>query len=168
MAYCPNCGTQHEGARFCPNCGTPQAGGEATAPPPSSPATGVLGTSETIWEAESKDLKHRASGGRVTAARYRLTGEALYFDEGVLSTTSEQIPLWAIRDIDVKQSLLQKRLRVGDVTVRVQHSDWTGRGSVLMKSIEEPTKIRDLINREAQRERLAYDERKRTHLYGQA
>jgi hypothetical protein len=176
MPFCPNCGAEHAGAKFCPECGTPQPGADpptqeqtppaAAAPPPATGRHEL--TEETLWEAESKDLKHRASGGRVVPAHYKLTNRYLYFNEGVVSTKSEQIPLWAIRDIDVKQSFMQKRTGLGDVIVRVEHSDYTGRRQVDLKWVEEPTSVREQINREAHRERMEHDERKRTQLYGKA
>jgi len=176
MPFCPECGTKHDGAKFCPNCGFPQPGaaaeGETTssasaragAPSPSEQA-GIEAPEETLWEGESKNVKNVASGGRVVQARYRVTSRALYWSRGVLTTNSEQIPLWAVRDIDVKQNLLQKRRGVGDVRVWCQHDDYTGRAWVRLESVEKPHEVRDLLNQHSQQQRLWYDERARTKLY---
>jgi len=174
MPFCPECGAKHDGAKFCPNCGLPQpgtgdaestsvapAGGAATPPP----AQTSEAPEETLWEGESKNVKNVASGGRVVQARYRLTNRALYWSRGVLTTNSEQIPLWAVRDIDVKQNLLQKRRGVGDVRVWCQHDDYTGRAWVRLESVEAPHEVRDLLNQQSQQQRLWYDERARTKLY---
>lgn len=169
MPFCPECGTQHEGAKFCPNCGVPQTAVSTAKPAAAAPGAedDQLQSEETLWEGEAKNVANLASRGKVVQARYRLTNRALYFTRGVLTTNSEQVPLWAIRDIDIKQSLIQKRRGVGDVNVRVQHSDYTGRPFVLLESIENPTEVRDLLNAHAQRERLWYDERARTRVYTQ-
>jgi Bacterial PH domain len=154
MPFCPNCGAEHAGAKFCPECGTPQPSAGQQAPaqpdperatPPAAPPDEVL--EETLLEGESKDFKSRATGGRVVPARYRVTTRHVYWQEGVVSTKSEQVPLWAVRDIDVRQSFMQKRKGLGDVWVRVEHSDYTGRPGVLLKWIDDPFGVRDLINR---------------------
>jgi uncharacterized Zn finger protein (UPF0148 family) len=171
VPFCPECGTEHEGAKFCPNCGVPQSGAVDTRPAatvsPPKASDEHEGSEETLWEGESKNAANLASGGRIVQAKYRLTNRALYFSKGVLTTNSEQVPLWAVRDIDVKQNLLQKRRGVGDVNVPVQHSDYTGRAFVSLESIEDPAMIRDLLNTHSQRERLWYDERSRTRVYTQ-
>lgn len=122
---------------------------------------------QTLWEGETKNLTSMATSGRVVSKRYRITNEAIYFEQGVLSSTAEQVPLWAVRDIDVRQSIFQKQRGVGNVAVRVQHSDYTGRDSVLLESVENPIGLRDLLNAHVQRARLDHDRRQRTHYYGQ-
>lgn len=163
MAFCGNCGTEHNGANFCPNCGTPQGAGTAIEkhqPPQQN-------EDETaIWEGSSRNMTSAASGGRLASCRYRLTNKYLYFDAGLISTTSEQIPLWAIRDIDVKQYLMQKMRGVADVIIHVQHSDYTGRDKVELRDIEGAADVRDQLNKYANRERREHDQRQRTQWYG--
>jgi uncharacterized membrane protein YdbT with pleckstrin-like domain len=106
-----------------------------------------------------------ASGGRIRRARYRLTTKMLYFEHGVLSTTAEQIPLWAIRDLDLKQSVTQKLRTIGTLVVHVEHSDYTGRSEVMLEDIEQPAYVRDLINQGAHRERIAHERHKQTRFY---
>lgn len=75
-----------------------------------------------------------ASSGRLTSCRYRLTNRAIYFDEGLLSSNSQQVPLWAVRNVDVKQRMLQKARGIGDVIVHVEHSDYTGTNAVEIRA----------------------------------
>lgn len=163
MAFCGNCGEQHQGSKFCPNCGTPQAASvhaEQHQPP-------VMDEDEmTVWEGSSKNMTSAASGGRLTSSRYRLTNKSLYFDDGLLTSDSQQVPLWAVRDVDVKQGMLQKARGVGDVLVYVEHSDYTGRNGVRIKDIEGPLTVRDQVNKYAGKERREYDQRRRTQWYG--
>jgi len=162
VAFCTNCGNDAGNARFCGNCGQPMSAGSGPAPaamPTNQPET-------TLWEGASKELSSMASGGRLTKARYRLTNKALYFEEGMLSTTSQQVPLWAVRDIDMKQSMTQKMRGVGTVIVHVQHSDYTGRDNVTLQDIEQPGTVRDLLNQYSSTERLDHERRQQTRYFG--
>jgi hypothetical protein len=123
---------------------------------PDFQVSAVSGDEQTIWEGEKKSLTNAATGGKVTGARYRLTAEMIYFEAGLLSSSSEQVPMWALRDVDVKQSMTQKARKVGDVIVRLEASDYTGRNQVTLDSIEDPKGVRDLLNRLAVPARLAH------------
>jgi hypothetical protein len=122
---------------------------------------------DSLWEGERQSLTAVATGGKVVSARYRITKEYIYFDAGLLSNRSEQVPLWALRDVDVKQSLTQKARGVGDVVVRVQHDDYTGRSEVVLASVADPKSVRDLLNAHAQPARLEHQRRQQTHFYQQ-
>jgi hypothetical protein len=165
MPFCRHCGHQYEGAaNFCPECGQPQIATAETSH--QQPPTVEEEPERTLWEGESQNLINLASSGRLVSSRYRLTNRTLYFNQGLITTNSQQVPLWAIRDIDVKQFMLQKMRRVADVIVRVEHSDYTGRSVAELRDIEEATKVRDLLNQHAQRERFAYQQRQQTRYYG--
>lgn len=165
MAFCTSCGSEVSGAKFCPNCGQPQAG----TPLPAAQPQQTLPEAEetTIWEGTSRELSSLASGGKLTRARYRLSNKALYFEQGMLSTTSQQVPLWAVRDLDVTQSLSQKMRGVGNITVHVEHSDYTGLTEIVLDSVQDPSTLRDKINQYAHRERLSYEQRRQTRYFGE-
>jgi len=101
---------------------------------------------ELLWEGETKDLTSAATGGKIVKKRYRITSEYIYEDAGILGSREEQIPLWAVRDIDVKQSIIQKARNVGDVKVRVEPNDYTGKKEMILESIENPREVRNLLN----------------------
>ena len=103
-------------------------------------------SSELLWEGETKDLTSAATGGKVVKKRYRITSEYIYEDAGILGSREEQIPLWAVRDIDVKQSIIQKARNVGDVKVRVEPNEYTGKKEITLESIETPKEVRNLLN----------------------
>lgn len=124
---------------------------------------------QTIWQGERKTMTSSATGGKVVSARYRITNQKIYFDAGLVSSKSEQVPLWAVRDIDVKQSMTQKARHVGDVIVKVQHSEYTGRPEVKLESIEKPQEVRDLLNQWSEWARHEHLKRQSTvHYQGQA
>jgi hypothetical protein len=170
MPFCRHCGHQYEGAaKFCPECRQPQTDVVANQPQASkeAPISQDEPGEEVIWEGESKSMANRMSGGKVVSARYRLTNRALYSREGVVAMTTEQVPLWAVRDIDVTEGIIQRTRGVGNVKVFVEHSDYTGKTTVVLADIEEPGKIAQLINQQAHRERIAYQQRQQTQYYGQ-
>ena len=105
-----------------------------------------MSDSEVLWEGESKDLTSVATGGRVVKKRYKITREFIFEDAGIIGSKEEQIPLWAVRDVDVKQSILQKTRNVGDVSIRVETNDYTGKQAIVLESIETPKEVRNLIN----------------------
>ncbi|WP_035920932.1 PH domain-containing protein [Frankia sp. QA3] len=84
-----------------------------------------------------------ASGGRA-AGRYKLTDIRLYATQGITTTTTEQYELGWLFDIDVRQTLIQRARGVGDVVVHVRRG-W-GQDTVILQSVPEPMKIRDLLN----------------------
>lgn len=75
-----------------------------------------------LWEGEAKSLSSAASGGKVVGASYRFTDRRICTDTGEVAS-SEQIPLWAVRDVDVQQSMTQKAHEVADVVARCQRND---------------------------------------------
>jgi uncharacterized membrane protein YdbT with pleckstrin-like domain len=101
---------------------------------------------DLLWEGETKDLTSAATGGKVVKKRYRITTEYIYEDAGILGSKEEQIPLWAVRDIDVNQSMIQKARNVGNVRVRVEPNEYTGKKEITLESIESPREIRNLLN----------------------
>ena len=108
--------------------------------------------SDVVWAGDRKSI----GPGH---ASYKINTEYLIFNEGLLGSRSEQVPLWAIRDVDVKQSMVQRSRSKGDVIVHVEHSEYTGRKRVQLESIQSPHEVRDIINHEAQRARVEHQQR---------
>lgn len=113
-----------------------------------------------LWEGESKDLASAATGGKVVSNRYRITNEYVYVDTGIIGSREEQIPLWAIRDVDIRQGVVQKARSVGDLIIRAEHNDYTGKSVFALQSIENPREVRDMVNLHA---KAARDARLKQH-----
>lgn len=168
---CSKCGAQQqdEQARFCSMCGAPLA----TAVSPASQQQQSQGASQeqereaTVMEGESKGLTSVATSGRYTEQRYRLTNRMLYVEDGTFTTDSTQVPLWAVHDVDMRQSMIQKSQGTGDVIVHVEHPDYNGEPYVKLKSVEQPSEIQREINHHRRTERIEHDKRQKTHYYGQ-
>ncbi|MGW5259705.1 SHOCT domain-containing protein [Microbispora sp. NPDC004025] len=106
---------------------------------------------QVIWEGASQSLTAAATGGRM-APRYRLTTVYLYFERGMLSTDSQQVPVHMIADIDFRQSLTQKARSVGDVIVHVHRPN--GYERVVLESVSDPRGVTQAINHAAHQARL--------------
>lgn len=116
-----------------------------------------------IWQSQSQTLTSAATGGRAVKGRYRLTSEFLYFERGVLRTDAQQVPIVAIVDVDLRQSMTQKARAVGDILVHIQ------RGAsievVTMESIPQPKEAQRIINEHARAARYAAQTRANTMNY---
>ena len=111
----------------------------------------------TLWFGESKN----PTG--ISKAFYRLTNDRVWIDSGVLGVKSEHVPLWAVKDVDVRQSMLQRGKDIGDVVLWLEDptlaADPTGAmsfsgqtqagahtsGEVLLDNVEAPYALRDLL-----------------------
>ncbi len=116
----------------------------------------------TLWFGSSKNAATNATG--VSKALYRITRDRVWIDTGLLGVRSEQVPLWAVRDIDVRLSVLQRGKDVGDVVLHLEDptlgvdagnvmhlgghqasEPGMTSGTVILDNVEEPYKVRDLL-----------------------
>jgi hypothetical protein len=72
----------------------------------------------TLWYGESQNAATSAAG--VAKARYRITRDRVWIESGLLGTRTESVPLWAIRDMDVRQAVWQRDKDVGDVVLNLE------------------------------------------------
>jgi hypothetical protein len=65
-----------------------------------------------------------------------------------MSSVSEQVPLWAVLDVDVRQNLMQRPKNIGDVAVMIDTAQYPGHAGseLLLDNIEDPFTVRDLLN----------------------
>lgn len=110
-----------------------------------------------LWAGESKTLTSAATGGKVVGARYKITEDFIFISSGVLSSNEEQIPMWAVRDCDIKQSMVQKARGVSNITITCQHNDFTGKNTIVLESVEGAKDIRDIVNSNSKRARVDYE-----------
>lgn len=115
-----------------------------------------------IWSGEGKSLVNLASGGKLVTERYKLTAEYIYVETGVLGSKGEQIPLWAVRDLDTLQTLVQKARGIGDLVIHCEHNDYTGKASFSISNIEDFRSLRDKVAELAQTARLEYQKLQQT------
>jgi uncharacterized membrane protein YdbT with pleckstrin-like domain len=74
--------------------------------------------------------------------RYVLTDTTIEIDRGLVSRTTQHIPLRRVQDVTVTASLLQRMLGYGDITIDNASEDG---GKVVLDNIDMPKKYADLI-----------------------
>lgn len=98
-----------------------------------------------VWTGEKKSIGTSAIG--MASVRYRITRDKVYVDSGLLGTSSEQVPLWAVHDIDVRQNLMQQPKNVGDVVLHLDGTmTYNGVTQLVLDNVEDPYGVRDLLN----------------------
>ncbi len=116
---------------------------------------------ETLWFGHSQGAATKATG--MSKAFYRITKDRIWIETGVLGVRSEYVPLWAVKDLDVRQNVLQRGKDVGDVVLWLEdptlasgqsgafslsgEADLGGHtsGEVLLDNIDGPYKVRELL-----------------------
>ena len=146
MPYCPCCGHQHaDDDRFCARCGRPftenaVAPAPTEPPPPPTPVAPAAPAQETLlWEGVPHGLLNPIE---THAIRWVLTTERLRVIRGILSRSTEEVELMRVRDVSFDQSLAQRALGIGTVTV--VGTDATT-PIVVLHDVEEPEQVKELI-----------------------
>ena len=120
-------------------------------------STEVPSDPEAIWQAVGKPLTG------VGAGRYKLTRHYLFVEKGIVSTNGQQVPVSAVVDVDVKQSLAQKARGLGTLAVHVQRM--RGVEIIHLEDIEDFRQVQILINQTAHAARLSIQKNNNTHRY---
>lgn len=176
MITCPDCGTQNdETARFCDNCGrrlddvekAADAGVDpaaAAAPPPAEAdfsgrpiaddglpvgedLDGVPGGERVIWEGRPSRLW---SPRMALMNRYRLTNQRIMYDFGFIGKTTEEIELYRVTDVGVKQHPLERITKIGDIYIA---SGDTSAPIKYLHNVSDPERVKDLIREASRQER---------------
>ncbi|MGY1745284.1 PH domain-containing protein [Blastococcus sp. SYSU D00695] len=113
----------------------------------------------TLWFGESKGGATGVAG--VAKARYRITKDRIWIESGLLGTRTESVPMWAVRDMDVRQAVWQRGKDVGDLVLGLDDPAYgvqqdtftltgmpeqgTTSGQVVLDNIENPHQVYDLL-----------------------
>jgi hypothetical protein len=113
----------------------------------------------TLWFGESKNAATSAAG--VSKARYRITQDRVWIESGLLGTRTESVPLWSIKDMDVRQAVWQRGNDIGDVVLNLEDPSYgatqdmftmsgniegTTSGQVVLDNIEGPYAVLDILS----------------------
>jgi hypothetical protein len=113
----------------------------------------------TLWFGESKNAATSAAG--VSKARYRITKDRVWIESGLLGTRTESVPLWSIKDMDVRIAVWQQGKDVGDVVLNLEDPTYgagqdmfnlsgniegTTSGQAVLDNIEGPYAVLDLLS----------------------
>ena len=168
MIFCPDCGTQNEAnARFCKSCGRSLADVAETAAPAAATATqpprGQMIADDGLPVGD--DLDGEPGGERVLwtgrpriplswiaalTTRYKLTNERLIIKRGFISRRIEEIELYRVNDVALKQSVMERMFGLGDV--RLETTDATTPASQVT-DVQNPERVKDLIRQASRTER---------------
>lgn len=74
--------------------------------------------------------------------RYTLTDTTIEIDRGLISRTTQNVPLRRVQDVTVSSTLLQRVLGFGDITIDNASEDG---GKVVLDDIDSPRKYADLV-----------------------
>jgi len=85
------------------------------------------------------------------STRYRLTNYRLFKETGILSREINEIELFRVDDVSVRQNLLQRIFNVGVITVFAPHDQTDPRLELL--GIENPIEVKEMIRANVRRRR---------------
>jgi hypothetical protein len=159
MILCPDCGTQNDAtAKFCKSCGrslSDVSTKAASTPPPAADVQGTVYAADGLPVGE--ELEGELSGERLLwrgrpslflsprkyiMNRYRLTSHRLQMVHGFIGRRTEEIELFRVNDVAVKQNILERILGRGDISVET--TDSTAPVTTLI-NLPDPDRIKDLI-----------------------
>lgn len=177
MITCPDCGAENdESARFCDNCGrrlddvkaAPQATAEnarvtteerdpAPVPlgtpvaddglPVGKDLDGIPGGERILWEGRPSKLW---SPRMALTNRYRLTNQRLIVEFGFIGRRTEEIDLFRVNDVGVKQNPFERMVGIGDIYIASADTTTPHR---YMHNIKDSVRIKDLLREVARQER---------------
>ncbi len=171
MAFCPDCGTKNDdNARFCTSCGRQLADvaeARAVMDPPvgtnridqqgrmitddglpvRQDLDGEPGGERLLWKGRPSKL---FSPIRSLTHRYKLTNERLMIERGFVGRRTEEIDLYRVNDVAVKQNPGERVYGMGDI--RIETTDATAPEWSLL-NVRDPDRVKDLIREAARAER---------------
>ena len=74
--------------------------------------------------------------------RYTLSDTTIEIDKGIISRTTQNVPLRRVQDVTVSSTILQRIFRFGDVVI--DNASEQG-GKVVLKNIDSPRKYADIL-----------------------
>ena len=154
--FCSECGAAlGDGARFCPSCGTAAGGPAAAALPTSSgtPGPQVDAEERDLWQGAPDPVLSPLSGRVVT---YRITTQRIVVSQGALSKSITQIPLFRVKDVEVKRSLAARSRGVGTIVVT---STDPLEPSLKLEHVTDAEKVGDMLGR------LVLEARRKTQVF---
>lgn len=171
MAYCPSCGTANDdNAKFCKQCGRAmddvQEARQAMNPPTGAPMAdkdgrliaddglpvgddvdGVPGGERVIWKGRPQWFFSPISA---LTRRYKLTNERLQVDNGFISRRHEELDLFRVQDVEIKQGIIARMFDFGDVWI---FSSDASTHHFRLRNVGDPVRVKDLVRSASRIER---------------
>lgn len=171
MIYCPDCGTANDDdARFCAKCGRQLAdvsvtqAAAATAPaasqvdrhgrliaddnlPVGEDIDGIAGGERVIWAGRPSKLW---SPRMALTNRYKLSTQRLMIEVGFIGRKTEEIDLFRVNDVGVKQNPFERIARIGDIFLASADSSSPTK---YLHNVKQPDRVKDLLREASRQER---------------
>ena len=169
--FCPDCGARNDAeARFCDNCGRRlddvREAQAAAAPvmagdqkdqqgrliaddglPVGEDLDGLPGGERVIWQGRPSKLW---SPRMALTNRYKLTNQRLIMTYGFIGRRTEEIDLFRVNDVGVKQHPLERITAIGDVFLASADQSTPVR---YLHNVTQPDRVKDLIREASRQER---------------
>ncbi|MEM7111288.1 MAG: PH domain-containing protein [Chloroflexota bacterium] len=105
-------------------------------------AQGEKGTS--IWDDNKEDTLWEGRPFLSLTLHYLITDERIRITEGLLGKTSENIELVRVQDVQYSQTMTERLLNLGDVTITSHHPN---QPSIMLKNVENPSHVYEILRR---------------------
>jgi len=80
--------------------------------------------------------------------RYTLTDTTIEIDKGIVSRTTQNVPLRRVQDVTVSSTIMQRMFNFGDVLIDNASEDG---GKIVLKNIDSPRKYADILLKQMRR-----------------
>ncbi|MEK4238860.1 PH domain-containing protein [Paenibacillus sp. FSL H7-0714] len=153
MPYCTTCGSEYkQGAKFCGECGSSVDG---TAPVTTRrPSANPNATQEVVlWKGKPASISDRLKGiVRLNTTTYTITSQRIMVKTGLIGKNVEEIELLRVRDLSVAQSIMDRMLGIGTLTV---FSDDASAPQLLFRKIHDAQTVKDVLRKAVRDEKIA-------------
>ncbi|MEK3658666.1 PH domain-containing protein [Paenibacillus sp. FSL R5-0744] len=153
MPYCTTCGSEYkQGAKFCGECGSSIDG---TAPVTTRrPSANPNATQEVVlWKGKPASISDRLKGiVRLNTTTYTITSQRIMVKTGLIGKNVEEIELLRVRDLSVAQSIMDRMLGIGTLTV---FSDDASAPQLLFRKIHDAQTVKDVLRKAVRDEKIA-------------
>jgi hypothetical protein len=153
MPYCTTCGSEYkQGAKFCGECGSSIDG---TAPVTTRrPSANPNATQEVVlWKGKPASISDRLKGiVRLNTTTYTITSQRIMVKTGLIGKNVEEIELLRVRDLSVTQSIMDRMLGIGSLTV---FSDDASAPQLLFRKIHDAQTVKDVLRKAVRDEKVS-------------
>ncbi|WP_339319487.1 PH domain-containing protein [Paenibacillus sp. FSL R10-2734] len=153
MPYCTACGSEYkQGAKFCGECGS-SIDGAAPVTTHRSSANHKTTQEVVLWKGKPASISDRLKGIiRLNTTTYTITSQRIMVKTGLIGKNVEEIELLRVRDLSVEQSIMDRMLGIGSLTV---FSDDASAPQLLFRKIHDAPTVKDVLRKAVRDEKIA-------------
>lgn len=99
---------------------------------------------DSIWNDNKEDVLWQGRPFLSLTLHYLITDERIRITEGLLNKTSENIELVRVQDVQYSQTLTERLLALGDISITSHHPNHP---QIILKNIENPVEVYEILRR---------------------